>query len=391
MKRTLLTGVLLFGASLWAADTTVVADAHVSAVTPLLNFGNLPQVTVDANNRAYLQFDLATVVPPGATPAMLTRATLVLYAGKAPVTGAVGFAPVCGSWSESALTNHNAPAACPSGGGTFNVAAANEVLAIDVTNIVQAWMTGNPANNGIVLTSQGASVSFDSKESTSTSQPARLVLTFGIAGLNGPAGDTGAQGAKGPDGDSGPPGIPDQNGLKGQPGDQGNSGNQGTPGAPGSKGQTGAQGTAGIKGVTGDRGLAGVTGANGADGPPGVQGSQGPPGPQGGPGPKGGTGNAGPPGVSGIGKYAWSFADVLVGGGNTILTRQCPANQKLVSGGCGFTAFSDAQQNIIITTNGADFDKDLDADGAPRDWNCAVLNGTFIPQTVRVASLCRAQ
>ena len=70
--------------------------------------------------------------------------------------------------------------------------AANDYIAVDATAAVQGWVTTPSSNNGFMITPNtgtGVNVSFDSKESTTTSHPAVLVIT--LVGSGGAAGATG--------------------------------------------------------------------------------------------------------------------------------------------------------------------------------------------------------
>jgi hypothetical protein len=78
-----------------------------------------------------------------------------------------------------------------------------QFVEIDVTPAVRSWLTGE-ANTGFLVTAATASVVFDSKENTATSQPPRLELTWvfpgsspGPEGLVGPQGPAGLQGPAG--------------------------------------------------------------------------------------------------------------------------------------------------------------------------------------------------
>ena len=124
--------------------------------------------------------------------------------------------------------------ACSSG-------SACTYVIVDVTAIVQYWLSNTGSNNGFGLSSS-ASFSFDSKEQTSTSHDPRLdiLLTPGVTGPTGPTGATGATGATGGTGAAGPTGA-------------------GTSGATGPTGPAGATGPGG----TGPAGPTGPTGANG--------------------------------------------------------------------------------------------------------------------------------
>src|SRR5579872_771024 len=379
--------------ALVAAVAPVTADAAVSAMSPQENFGLNVQLTVDANNRAFLRFDLASVTPVGA---VLTRATLTLYVKTLITSGTINISNVCGSWAESSINNSNAPAACSiTPNGSFHISSSDQLVAVDLTTIVQSWVSGSLANNGIVLSSGGGAALFDSKESTTISEPARLDLDFSLAGPTGPAGPNGAQGpdgSQGPMGSAGPTGDQGPKGQQGAAGPQGATGNQGSPGPMGLIGDQGPQGAAGPTGNVGPKGLDGQQGPLGPTGPAGPQGPIGSNGPLG---PTGPDGPTGPTGDNGISKYNWFHADTTVNGQFTIFVPpvlhttsvQCPANYKLILGGCGSPS---GDTFITVLSNGPDFQNDLDASGQPRDWVCTVANSSLLDAAFRASALCRS-
>lgn len=214
----------LLAPGLSAASLVVEADTTVRTTYPTQNFGALPQLTVDANSRAFVRFNFASVPPIMA--GQLVKATLQFYVNRLVTPGVVQVSEVNGAWTEGTLTDANAPASVMP--IPVQVQAAQQWISVDVTPAVFNTLSGAP-NNGLVITSQGASLLIDSKESTTTSQPARLELTF--------AGPKGEQGPQGIQGIQGPPGLP---GSQGPQGIQGPAG----PGRPTAVGVVNADGTA---------------------------------------------------------------------------------------------------------------------------------------------------
>jgi len=98
----------------------------------------------------------------------------------------------------------------------------------------------------------------------------------GVAGAQGPKGDTGPQGAKGDQGIPGLQGADGQQGVQGDPGPQGPSGPQGATGPSGPQGATGPSGPQGATGPSGPQGATGPSGPQGATGPQGPIGPRGP-------------------------------------------------------------------------------------------------------------------
>ena len=147
------------------------------------------------------------------------------------------------SWTEGKIAFNNAPTLGAKVASAIMITTAKRnFIDVDVTSAVQAWLTSpNPAPNyGIALvpsSRSSISVSFDSKENTSTSHDPELMVSMISAGPQGPLGPAGATGPQGP---TGPQGIQGPMGLTGPIGPPGIDGPQGP------KGDIGPQGLAGI-------------------------------------------------------------------------------------------------------------------------------------------------
>jgi len=187
-------GVLL-AAPVWAAQATLVADAHVNSALPAVNSGAISNLDVGGGYTAFLQFDLS-LLPAGTTATQVSRAVLRLYANRVTTPGLVSFAPVTGAWGEYSITYATQPAV-GSAAGVFSVAQGGTYVALDVTALVQGWIASQASNNGLALSAGTAMVQFDSKESDETSHAATLDVELVDAG---PVGATGAAGAAGADG-----------------------------------------------------------------------------------------------------------------------------------------------------------------------------------------------
>ena len=311
-----------------AVEATLVADAHVNSARPTVNSGAISNINVGAGYTGLLQFDLS-VLPSGTTSAQVIHATLRLYTNRADTTGLVSVQPLNGAWSEYGVTFQTLPAT-GSVAQVLTVSQAGQYVSVDVTALVQAWVTTPATNFGLALTAGTASVQFDSKENDLTGhQPVLDIQTAsqgpagpqgiagpagsaGAAGPQGPAGVAGAVGAIGPAGATGPIGLQGPQGIKGLPGlgfqgtynsttnyglndvvafagssyistmasNHGNSPALPTGawtllasiGATGSAGPAGIQGTAGAAGIQGPAGTPGTPGANGIPGAPGLPG-----------------------------------------------------------------------------------------------------------------------
>jgi hypothetical protein len=298
-----------------ATNVALTSDAHVSMTRSTTNFGTLSNLYVGNGNTALLQFDLSTL-PTGLTSTQISHATLTVFVNRVNTGGTVNLSPVTSAWSESAVTYATIPAiGAPVNG--FPAAIAGQYVTLDVTTLVQGWVTTPATNFGFALTSTAANVLLDSKENDETGHAASLDITITSMGA------TGAQGTQGEQGTAGTPGMPGATGAAGAQGIQGSAGPTGATGAAGTIGavtnwsssvtyQAGQVVFCAACSTSGSSYVALATNTNqdpptqtgvwqliasaGATGPQGIQGVQGNPGIQG---PMGNTGAAGPAGSAG--------------------------------------------------------------------------------------------
>jgi hypothetical protein len=216
--------VLLAGPA-HATEVALTNDAHVNSTRVTTNFGTLANLYIGAGNTALLQFDLSTL-PAGITASQVSRAILTVYVNRVNAGGAVTVSPVTSPWNELAVTFATIPAI---GGSTAGFTAANAgvYVTLDVTALVQGWVTAPAGNNGLALASAVASLLLDSKENDETGHAPKLDITITSMGATGAAGAVGLQGIQG---------------VQGTPGIQGATGAQGIPGLAGPTGLTGAVG-----------------------------------------------------------------------------------------------------------------------------------------------------
>jgi hypothetical protein len=336
-----------------AVEATLVADAHVNSALPSVNSGAISNLNVGGGYTALMQFDLSGL-PAGTTASQISRALLRLYCNRADTPGLVSAQPVNGAWGEYSVTYATLPA-LGSATQVVQVSQAGAYVTVDVTALVQGWITSSSTNYGLALTAGTAAVQFDSKENDLTGHAPALDILFAT---QGPAGPAGVAGAAGPQGVQGPQGVPGPQGAQGPKGDTGAQGPAGPQGIQGPAGSSNAvslnfhgtyasttnyglydtvayQGssyvslTSGNHGNTpdqspawwgllaqaqaGPQGPAGVAGIQGPIGPQGLQGPLGPAGPQG---PTGAVGPAGSPGLVYQGAYAstsnYALGDVVL-------------------------------------------------------------------------------
>lgn len=230
--------VSLAGAPLAASalDATNIADGTASSGQPTLAAGDSGSLKVANGKKAFVQFQL-DALPGGITAGNVQKATLRLWVAKVGAPGALkisgagdGVTPL----SESAVTAATLPAA-GADLASLAITAADErqFVSVDVTSYLKSLaLSANSVPMFLIdqaVAGNGAKVSFDSKESSTTSHGASLQVELangGPAGPQGVAGATGPVGATGPAGLAGAPGVA---GALGPKGDKGDKGDTGTP------------------------------------------------------------------------------------------------------------------------------------------------------------------
>jgi Collagen triple helix repeat (20 copies) len=257
MKWTVAVAAALAASSAYASEAVVSGDTYVSSSYPANNFGYQSNLHVNSTSTALIVFDLSSV-PSATASSQISKATLWLYVNRISSSGAVSLKPVTSTWTELAVTYNTIPA-LGSAVVTFTPTVAQQFVAVDVTSLVQGWVTTPSSNYGVALSTVSGSILFDSKENGETSHMAKLDITL----VN-----QGSQGAQGPPGATGAPGATGPQGLQGLTGATGAAGPQGQQGLTGATGPQGPQGTVGATGATGATGSAGPAGATGPQGSP---------------------------------------------------------------------------------------------------------------------------
>src|SRR5271156_4145549 len=129
-----------------AEQATLVADAHVNAALPAVNSGAISNLYVGAGYTALLQFDLG-VLPTGTTAAQISKAVLRVYCNRVDTAGLVSVQPVGGAWGEYSVTYATLPS-LGAAAQVVQVSGAGVYVAVDVTALVQGWITTPSTNNG---------------------------------------------------------------------------------------------------------------------------------------------------------------------------------------------------------------------------------------------------
>lgn len=223
----LITLTLILSATLSAQDLKLIADTHTRDSSPETPLGSLPQLLVDANSTAYLEF-ASDLIDSTQRSSDLRRATLRLFVNRRVSPGAISTTTLCREVSEARLTHNNRPSSgCPVRSEIItSLSQQQQFMDINVTEAVRSILgTGVPISFMLTVWPQspGGSVLFDSKESVTTAHAPRLILDFipsqGPTGPQGPAGPTGATGPQGPPGPTGATGPAGPMGPMGPAGD----------------------------------------------------------------------------------------------------------------------------------------------------------------------------
>jgi hypothetical protein len=240
------------GISANATELPVLADASVSSARATANLGYLSNLYIGNGNITFIQFGLSGL-PAGITASQVSTATVTVFVNRIYAPGAITVAPVTSAWTESAVTY----AAMPTTGAvitSFTPAVSGTYVTIDITSLVQNWITTPATDFGIALSSTAGNILLDSKENDQTGHAATLDVTITSTGATGPQGPIGPQGIQGINGANG------ATGATGALGPIGPIGPQGVPGAIGAIGPIGPAGANGADGATGSTGPAGTIG-----------------------------------------------------------------------------------------------------------------------------------
>ena len=159
-------------------------DAYIDSTSSGTNFGSLPGLNVSSTQSALVQFDLSSL-PAGVTAPQISKATLRLFANTVYSAGAVNISEVTSPWTEISVTYATQPSVGAMVASGIPITVANTFVLVDVTSVVQGWVTSPSTNDGLEITpalaSPSTSVVFDSKENVNTSHEAELEILLAPA------------------------------------------------------------------------------------------------------------------------------------------------------------------------------------------------------------------
>jgi hypothetical protein len=201
--------ILFLPLSSFAQQATLTDDAYTASNSPNTNNGASTSLSVGVGSKitnSYLKFKLTPSLPPGTTADNIAKANLKLYVTSSSATGSFDVYRVNSAWTESTIKYGSAPSLGTLVVSAVPVTTANAFVVVDLTQLVKDWLNGplngGVANNGIALMTNVSAtlITFDSKESTTTSHEPSLEIALVNPGPQGPTGPTGPQGPAGPAG-----------------------------------------------------------------------------------------------------------------------------------------------------------------------------------------------
>ena len=182
MTKGLVLAAVLLGlpVAVSAATGNVVGDTYISPINPTINFGNGTTLNIGGGASALVQVDLSSL-PAGLLATNIRRATLTVFVNKVFIAGGLDFSQVTSPWSEGTVTFNTQPT-IRAFINNVPVNTSATFLTVDITDLVQQWVTGVSPNFGVEITAAvaapGTVVNLDSKESTSTSHSAFADITI---------------------------------------------------------------------------------------------------------------------------------------------------------------------------------------------------------------------
>lgn len=161
-----------------------VDDSFVNSQSTLTNYGSLGLVQsaslTSLTLRGLISFD-TSFIPAGST---VVSADVTLEQHSSNAAGNVSVHANLASWSEGGVNWFNKPAINASAETTFSVPgpAGTGPQMFSIASLVQAWVDGTTANNGVSLNaSTGTGVRFYSGEAANSAQRPRIDICY-IAG-----------------------------------------------------------------------------------------------------------------------------------------------------------------------------------------------------------------
>ena len=171
--------LLIFNTVVFSATLPATEDSYGYRAKLTTAANKAVMLPVDSTHRAFIFFDLANNIPTGT---QIRYARLRLYLPKVTrAGGGLGIHQVMDSWDESLASAEPTIANTPLASLPSTGLGSKRFISVDVTNIVQSWITSPASNEGLAITAipgattkLTASVLVGSKEGAGSGYPAEL-------------------------------------------------------------------------------------------------------------------------------------------------------------------------------------------------------------------------
>lgn len=146
---------------------TTKMDTYIDQKSPNTSYGASSTLQINSTNnqikQGLIKFDVSTI-PTGDT---VTSAKLWVYVyNKGSSNNSVSIHKSLGSWSKSTTWNRK-PAMDSISSGSVTITKSGDYVVLDITGLVQNWVSGDTPNNGIYLVADSGSVTLYSAENRS--------------------------------------------------------------------------------------------------------------------------------------------------------------------------------------------------------------------------------
>ena len=107
---------------------------------------------VASTQKTFIQFDLSSMsaLPSPLTSADIDKASLILFVDGVGAAGSIDVHQVTTTWNEGTISGTSSPT-IGSTVTSFMVTASRQYVVIDITTLVQAWLTTPASNHGVAL------------------------------------------------------------------------------------------------------------------------------------------------------------------------------------------------------------------------------------------------
>src|SRR5262249_51557937 len=134
-----------------AGQATLTDDAYIITALPTAHAGTANLLSViGSTQKAFVKFTLSGL-SSGGVGSDMAKATLTLWENVVATPGSVDIDRVTSAWTETGITANSAPTLGAVEAASVPVTTGNACVTADVTTLVQAWIDGVIADNGMAV------------------------------------------------------------------------------------------------------------------------------------------------------------------------------------------------------------------------------------------------